>query len=97
MKIPRSINRNCPHCKTHSEHKVVRVKAKKKNSLGRIERRRSERITHGYGSTPYAQPQKSKRHRKKLSKKPDLRFECKNCKKQHVSHNAKRVKKFELV
>ncbi|PIN99625.1 50S ribosomal protein L44e [archaeon CG10_big_fil_rev_8_21_14_0_10_43_11] len=97
MKVPRSMKRYCPTCKTHEEQKVVRVKARAKNPLGRIERIRSARIQKGYGSTPYPQPQKSKRHKKKLSKKPDIRFECKNCKKQHPYQSSKRTKKFELV
>jgi ribosomal protein L44E len=76
---------------------VVRVKTRKKSSLGRVERRRKERIKKGYGSTPYQQPQKSKRHNVKTTKKLDLRYECGACKKQHPSKQGMRVKKLELT
>ena len=97
MKLPRNVKRYCPKCRKHEEHRIVRVKGKSKSALGRVERRRKERIKKGYGSTPYNQPQKSHRHNVKTTKKLDIRYECASCKKQHPSKQGMRVKKLELT
>ncbi len=96
MKIPRTIKRYCSKCRIHTDHKIIREKARQKGSLGRIERHRSERINRGYGSTPYKLPQNSKRHNAKRNKRIDLRLECNTCKRKTISQTD-RIKRFELI
>lgn len=91
MKMPRVIMGYCPHCKTHSELEVERVKNRPRSEL-RAGQRRFRRVTSGYGGFPRPKPE----GREKPTKRVHLRFRCKKCKKAYQRVGF-RVKKFELV
>lgn len=102
MKIPKEVKRFCPHCKTHTVHKVKQEKNRGKNKThpltrgGKIRMRRRSKIT-GYGnkgSFSRGAMNEWKRHGKKQSKKPDWRLTCNECKKVNQSMGGnKRSKK----
>ncbi len=102
MKIPKTIKRLCPYCKKHTEHKVAQNKKKNASSLTygskvRAKRRGSAR---GYGNRGrYSKPAitKFKLTGKKVSKKTDLRYQCKVCKKTHMQKKGIRAKRVEFV
>lgn len=82
MKLPKSIKRHCPYCKKHTEHKVSQAKKRKPRSMTygsklRAKRRGSARGIGNRGR--YSKPaiSKFKMTGKKMSKKTDLRYECK--------------------
>jgi large subunit ribosomal protein L44e len=102
MKKPKSVKRYCPKCKTHTEHKVAQNKRKNASSLtyGSKIRARSRGRARGHGNLGrYSKPAvtKFKRTGKKLSKKTDLRFQCKSCKKTWVQDHGIRAKKVEFT
>lgn len=102
MKIPKTIKRYCPFCKKHTEHRVSQAKKRGARALtyGSKVRARRRGQARGYGSRGrYSKPalSKFKMTGKKSSKKTDLRFECKECKKTHVQRKGFRSKKIELV
>lgn len=91
MKFPRSVNRYCPTCRKHTQHKVSVYKKGKERMLNHG-RRRVERKKRGYGSFPKEIFHKNA----KINKKSLTMFECPDCGKTHYGQ-AYRVKKFELV
>ncbi len=91
MKLPRIMNTYCPHCKAHAEHDVERVKKKKASEL-KWGQRRFRKVTAGYGGFPRPKPE----GREKPTKRINLRYRCKTCKKAHLKA-CFRAKKFELV
>ena len=91
MKLPRIMNTYCPHCKSHSDHDVERVKKKKASEL-KWGQRRFRKGTAGYGGFPRPKPE----GREKPTKRINLRYRCKTCKKAHLKA-CFRAKKFELV
>ena len=103
MKIPKLIKRLCPHCKKHTEQKVMQAKKKTPGSahpLAQFAKSRTDfdkgKGNKGkYGSKPPVS--KFKMTGKKTSKKTDLRYECKECKKQTVQSSGIRTKKVEMV
>ena len=102
MKKPKVINRYCPFCKKHAEHKIVQSKKKAASSLtyGSKHRARTRGRARGTGNLGrYSKPAvtKFKMTGKKATKKLDLRFECKNCKKSHVQKAGIRTKRLELI
>ena len=102
MKIPKAIRKHCPHCKKHTEHKVYQNKKKAASSLtyGSKIRARKRGKARGTGNLGrYSKPAvtKFKMTGKKLSKKTDLRYECKECKKIQVQPYGIRAKKVEFV
>lgn len=105
MKLPKILKRHCPTCNKHTEHTVTQAKKRgrsqthpmSRGSRGRIEKRGSAR---GFGNTGrFSKPAVAsfKMTGKKLSKKTDLRYTCKVCKKTHVQATGKRTKKVEFV
>lgn len=93
MKLPKKQKRYCPYCKKHTEHVVHRVtSAKQRRSLAKGQRRFLRKLK-GYGSFPKSNP----KDRAKPTKKLDLRYECKECGKQHIVGAGFRVKKFEFM
>lgn len=101
MKIPRIIKRHCPFCKKHTEHKVMQTKSKAPSSLKRGSKYRARKRgrARGYGSLGrYSKPAitKWKMTGKKRSKKTDLRYECKECKKKHSQRKGTRTKRIEF-
>ena len=102
MKIPKTINRLCPFCKKHTEHTVAQAKKKSPRTMtyGSKLRARRRGLARGLGNRGrYSKPaiSKFKMTGKKSSKKIDLRYTCKVCKKTHVRNNTYRAKKVEFV
>ncbi len=104
MKIPKVRNRYCPFCKKHTEHKVSESKKKTRSSVHTMSRgskirarRRGVRGTGNLGK--YSKPAMSKwtMAGRKQSKKTDIRFTCKACKKTSVPRTSVRTKRLELV
>jgi len=100
MKIPKSVKHYCPKCKKHTLQNITQNKGggKKRGPLTKGARRHARRSgIHGYGGFPRPQPEKSPRHRKKTTKKTDLRLECQVCKKKSTVNHTFRIKKFEIT
>ena len=93
MKIPKKQKRFCPYCKKHTEHKMGKVSSGKQRRALAAGQRRFKRKMKGFGSFPKSNP----KDRAKPTKKLDLRYECKECKKKHTIGHGFRVKKFEVV
>lgn len=101
MKIPKTVNRYCPYCKRHTQHAVSQAKKKGRSSLtrGSKQRARKRGRARGYGNLGrYSKPAISgwKMTGKKGSKKTDLRYTCKECKKTHMQKKGIRAKKVEF-
>ena len=101
MKMPKIKNRYCPYCKKHTEHKVTQVKKQAASSLtyGSKVRARKRGKARGSGNLGrYSKPAVTsfKMTGKKSTKKTDLRFECKECKKQHTQRYGFRAKRVEF-
>jgi len=102
MKIPKLKKRYCPHCKKHTEHKVTQNKKKAASSLtyGSKVRARRRGRARGMGNRGrYSKPAVTqfKMTGKKATKKTDLRYECKECKKTWMQNRGIRAKKVEFV
>ncbi|MFO8016126.1 MAG: 50S ribosomal protein L44e [Candidatus Woesearchaeota archaeon] len=102
MKLPKTARRLCPFCGKHTEHKVKQSKKKNASSLtyGSKYRARKRGKARGYGSMGrYSKPaiSKWKMTGKKSTKKTDLRYECKECKKAHMQKFGIRSKKVEFA
>ncbi len=102
MKLSKTLNRYCPYCKKHTEHTVSLAKRKQPSSLtyGSKVRARRRGKARGMGNLGrYSKPaiSKFKMTGKKQTKKTDLRYQCKACKKTHVQRKGFRTKKVELV
>jgi len=103
MKIPKNIKRLCPKCKKHTDHKVSQAKKRTPGSKHPLAQFAKKRTGFGkgkgnlgkYGSKPPVS--KFKMTGKKATKKLDLRYECKECKKQSVQKKGIRTKKVEFV
>ena len=91
MKMPRTIKRYCPYCKTHTTQEVERVKKKKASEL-KWGQRRFRKVTAGYGGFPRPKPE----GREKPTKRINLRYRCTQCKKANLAPCI-RAKKFELT
>lgn len=102
-KYPKTVKRMCPFCKKHTEHKVMQSKKRTRStahpmSWGSRTRIKLRGRARGFGNTgKYSKPSKPKMYGKKQSKKTDFRYECKECKKQHVQRKGFRAKKIEMV
>jgi len=101
MKIPKIVKRYCPYCKKHTEHKVTQTKKKQASSLsyGSKYRAKKRGKARGFGNLGrYSKPAvtKFKLTGAKQTKKTDLRYECKECKKVHVQKKGKRAKRVEF-
>ncbi len=102
MKIPKAIKRHCPYCRKHTEHKVSQTKKKAATGLsyGSKIRARRRGKARGQGNLGrYSKPAvtKFKRTGAKTTKKTDIRYECKACKKVHVQRKGIRAKRVEIV
>lgn len=101
MKIPKTIKRYCPFCKKHTEHKVSEVGsghkrgAMKRGGKQRIRKRGKWRGMGNLGR--YSKPAMSKWKRKsKSTKKTNLIYTCKECKKSHQQKKGKRTSKLQI-
>ncbi|MBW2999086.1 50S ribosomal protein L44e [Candidatus Woesearchaeota archaeon] len=102
MKLPKIVKRLCPHCKKHTEHKVSQTKKKNASSLtyGSKVRARKRGRARGHGNLGrYSKPAvtKFKMTGKKITKKTDLRYACKECKKMHGQKKGFRAKRVEFI
>ncbi|MAG91609.1 50S ribosomal protein L44e [Candidatus Woesearchaeota archaeon] len=101
MKFPKHKKRYCPYCKKHTEHNVAVTKKKNPGSLtyGSKTRARLRGRARGKGNLGrYSKPaiSKFKMTGKKSTKKTDLRYTCKTCKKTHVQRKGFRARKLEF-
>lgn len=103
MKFPKIRHTYCKKCKKHTEHDVIESKKKTAftahpQSYGsKVRARKRGRM--GFGNLGrYSKPalSKWKMAGKKSSKKTDLRFRCKICKKAHTQNKGFRTKKLEF-
>ena len=101
MKLPKTTKRFCPYCRKHTEHRIALNKRKNPRSLTygsklRARRRGSARGNGNLGR--YSKPAitKFKMTGKKSSKKVDLRYECKVCKKVHMQRKGFRSRRLEF-
>jgi len=90
MKLPKETKRYCPFCKKHTIQELKVVKKKKASELKQGQRR-FRRVTKGYMGFPRPKPANEKQ-----TKKLDIRYVCKECKKAHILHHTFRAKKFEV-
>lgn len=103
MKLPKTVKRYCPFCKKHTEQKIVQSKAKTRGSAHPLSYGSKARIKArgrlGMGNRgKYSKPPISKWSMagRKASKKTDLRFQCKECKKLTNQRQGFRAKKIEF-
>jgi len=100
MKIPKTVRKFCPTCRTHTEHKVVIVKASKQRKglvwgARKAKEGKQGRGNRGkYSKRPLAQ---RKRGVFKLAKGVDIRIECVQCKRQMIWSIEGRYKKVEFA
>ncbi len=95
------MKRYCPFCKKHTEHSVGQTKKKNARSMtyGSKYRAKLRGSARGMGNLGrYSKPaiSKFKLTGKKASKKTDIRYSCKDCKKTHAQSQGKRAKKVEF-
>jgi len=101
MKLPKTVNRYCPYCKKHAQHKIVVNKKRNPRTMtyGSKIRARRRGQARGIGNMGrYSKPAitKFKMTGKKSTKKTDLRYECSECKKKHIQRKGYRSKKIEF-
>ena len=105
MKLPKLQKRYCPKCKKHTEQKAASSKKKGMGSVHTLSRGSKIRIRargqwRGVGNKGrFSRPPIGARKRTgaKASKKTDLRYECKECKKIYTQSSGIRTKKLEFV
>ncbi|MBU3904805.1 MAG: 50S ribosomal protein L44e [Nanoarchaeota archaeon] len=93
MDMPKSQNHYCPKCKKHTSHEVKRVSVSKKKRGMAQGQRRFKRKMKGFGSFPKSNP----KGREKPTRKLDLTYKCKICKKSQNIGKGFRVSKFEIT
>lgn len=104
MKIPKTVKRLCKFCKKHTEQNVTQAKKRSpgsthpmsKGSKKRMKRRGEGRGTGNVGKLSKGALTKWKRYGQKTSKKTDLRYECKVCKKKTTQRKGTRAKRIEF-
>ena len=90
------------YCKKHTEHKVALTKRGSPSSMSygskvRARRRGAARGTGNRGRYSKKAITKFKMTGKKMTKKTDLRYTCKECKKTHAQRQGIRAKRVEFV
>ncbi|MEI6839875.1 MAG: 50S ribosomal protein L44e [Methanomicrobiales archaeon] len=91
MKMPAKFKTYCPFCRNHQEHEVEKVKKSKTTGLHWIDRQKARRGHVGnmgkFSKVPGGD---------KPTKKINVRYRCKICKKAHLRPGY-RIAKFELT
>ena len=91
MKRPGKFNTYCPFCRTHTEHEIEKVKKGKTTGLHWIDREKARRSRVGnmgkFSKVPGGD---------KPTKKINVRYRCRTCKKAHLRKGI-RAAKFELT
>lgn len=95
MKIPKTTKRYCPYCKKKTEQKIKLVSTgAKRGTLTRGSKSRAKKrgLNRGIGNKGrYSKPAVSKFKRKtKTTKKTNLMYTCKECKKSKYQKKGKR-------
>lgn len=101
MKLNKTRNKYCPKCKKHTEHTVSINKKGTPRSMtygSKLRARRRGKARGAGNRGRYSKPAitKFKMTGKKASKKTDLRFKCKECKKTQVQSKGFRAKRIEF-
>ena len=102
MKVPKLMQRYCPICNAHTEHKVATVSSGgKRGSLkkGSIQRAMLRGRGVGYGNKGKwgSKPAVGKWKRKtKSTKKTNLKYTCSVCKKSTIQSHGRRVGKLKI-
>ncbi len=101
MKLPKIRNKYCPKCKKHTEHKVMQAKKGSPSSLKAGSKYRMKKRGQGTGFGNRGKLSKGaltkwKRYGKKNTKKTDLRYVCKECKKAHTQSKGIRARRVEF-
>ncbi len=100
MKLPKTVRMYCPKCNAYTEHIVMQSKKRAKNSTHPLSKGSKKRVKErgqwrGHGNHgKYSKPAVKS---KKLTKKTDLRFVCKECKYTLTQAKGIRLKKVEIV
>jgi large subunit ribosomal protein L44e len=105
MKLPKTIKRLCPFCKKHTDHTIKNQSNRGLNknhtmargSKSRVRARGLRRGVGNLGKFSRGAISSWKRFGKKTTKKTDLRYTCKVCKKTHMQKAGKRTKKVEFT
>lgn len=98
MRIPKKVNRFCPSCRKHQEHKVKDVSSgQKRGSLKRGGKKRVKKRGdwRGMGNKGKYSSGVTKR-KTKTTKKTNIRYTCKECGKSHYQKKGKRSGKIEV-
>lgn len=90
MKLPRVIRGHCPHCNSHQELEIERVKTRPRSEL-KAGQRRFRRVLRGYGGFPRPKPSGEK-----PTRRLNIRYRCRSCGKAHHRPTF-RAKRLELV
>lgn len=102
MKLSKTRNRYCKHCRKHTPHKVSESKKRTRGtahpmSYGSSIRPKLRGAARGAGNHgKYSKPPGGGMYGRKQSKKTDLRFQCSVCKKSSNQKKGFRTKKLEF-
>ena len=102
--MPKNVKRLCKKCKKHTEHTVKNQTSKglsskhtqSRGSKTRVRKRGLRRGAGNLGRFSKGALGSWKRYGKKTTKKSDLRYTCKECKKTSVQKQGFRAKKIEF-
>lgn len=100
MKFPKSKMTYCAKCKKHTEHLILQAKKRTMGTAHVMSRGNRQKNRHRAGtgnSGRYSKPPGGKMYGKKQTKKTDLRFQCKICKKSMTQAYGNRLKKIEFA
>lgn len=104
MKLPKQVRRHCPYCNKHTLHTTKEAKRRGRNkahpmsrgSRKRVEKRGQWRGTGNQGRFSRPPVGARKMTGQKTSSRTDLRYQCKECGKQHVQKRSLRARKVEI-
>ena len=101
MKIPKTTKRHCPTCNKHTEHKISLVSSgHKRGSMKRGSKDRAKKrgLARGHGNLGrYSKkPVTQFKSKVKTTKKSNLMYTCKECKKSTIQKKGMRAGKVQL-
>ncbi len=81
MQMPRRFNTYCPHCRTHHEHEVEKVRTGRQTGMKKVaDRQRARQISTIGNSGKFSKVPSGD----KPTKKTDLKYRCSDCGKAHL-------------
>ena len=99
MKKPKKINRYCPYCKKHTEHKLKEPSKNKAGSMkrgGKI-RIRARGLWRGIGNKGrYSRMKNQQKGKRKTTKKTNILYTCTVCGKSKYQKKGKRTGKITI-